>query len=409
MNNVVIVLAAATCVSMANAASTIDGFHAFTGDCMNSPSGSASPLALPSIGQLVSGGLKALGGTLKAYGDDETLTVGGTVNLAGISGPVRCLHIVYGPVYTNARTQPFNESVVKDNLPLPWLEAAKGRNAILGGPSTEIEGENSRQYLLKDAVAALKSSGALLAGPPLFFAELRIVPSEAGDSVRFRLRSLYYQKPLKDAWFRRSSVKSLVVTVGPYDHTKALKDNLANGYPIAFDSLHGGTAVFFDDYFSPNGPAAWESPIYKLAAGDASGRITLAVGVLETTAGNKVLGLIGDALNVSADATAALVKDKVDKAKEAATQKQLAKDETEARTTAATNTVAAINAWSVAQKDYADCSAKTDPKEKLQAAVKFAGSRVSAIAAIANAEPLSAGVILDRSFLETPVGCELKP
>lgn len=392
---------------MAHGANTVDGFRVFAGDCINSPSGNLAQLALPLVGQLVSGGLKALGGTLKAYGDDATQRYGATVNLAGLDGAARCLHIVYGPVYTNGQTQPFKEADVERNLPLPWHEAAQARHRILNNPSSGID--KTRQLVLQEAVAALSSSGALLAGPPRFFAEVRIITSETKDAMRFRLRSLYYAEPLNSSWFRRNSAKSFVVTVGPYDHAKSLKDNLADGYSITFDSLQVGTATFFEDYFNPDGPAAWESPAYKPAKVDLTGQMTLAVGVLETTAGSKILSVIGNALSDSADATATLVKDKYDKTKEAAAQKQLVKDEADARTTAASSTVAAISAWSTAQKDYDDCKTKTDPKERLQAAVKFAGSRVSAIAAIANAEPLSSGVILDRSFLETPTDCELKP
>ncbi|MDD1150265.1 hypothetical protein M5G25_18430 [Pseudomonas sp. TNT2022 ID357] len=393
-------------------AGTTSGFRVFHGECLNTDADNVNPLLLPLLTNVISGGLKAVGTGLKTYGEDSDAKFASTLNFNKGEDVRGCLHVVYGKVFTDSAD--FLDSSVKLDsiLPLPWLAVARANGE--SGESTN-DWVAGLPQVLADAKAKLASSGAMLAEKPRFFAEMKIIRSPDGSKVAFRLRAFYYGERLDKGWSLRSSSKAIVLTVSGFDASKALVENLKNGYSVLQSDVPLGQAWVSSDLLSPNGEGggrnAWDSPWYALPP-DKNTPTTLVAGLLETTAGSKFLGVLGAALEGAADTTAQNYVDSLDPAKRATAEEAARTAENTARTNAAAAVVTAISDVNAAQATYDACintmeSEASDNSAKRAAVVAFASARVTAAASVASAEPLFSQMGVPVSFLNNPGKCKV--
>lgn len=381
----------------------------FHGECLNTDADKISPLLLPLLTNVISGGLKAVGAGLKAYGEDSDAKFASTLNFNNGQDVSGCLHFVYGKVFTDSADFLDPSVKLESILPLPWLAVARANAGT---------GESSKDWIaglpqvLYDAKTKLASSGAMLAEKPRFFAEMKIIRSPDGSKVAFRLRAFYYGERLDKRWWPSSKAKALVLTVSGFDAAKSIIENLKNGYSVIQSDVPLGQAWVTSDLLAPNGEGegrnAWDSPWYTLPP-DKSTPTTLVAGLLETTAGNKLLSVLGTALEGSADTTSKLYVDSLDPAKQATAEEAARTAENTARTNAAAAVVSAISDVNAAQAAYDACIATPDSdySAKRSAAVAFASARVTAAASVASAEPLFSQMGVPVAFLNDPRDCKV--
>lgn len=385
----------------------------FRGDCMNSAPPNMSPLLIPLFSNVVSGGLKAVGGALKKYGEDTDAKFATTVNFDNDQALNGCLHVVHGSVYTNKAEFAKSNQQLEKLLPLPW-ESIANANVKTNATPKDVKDQITRSVAAAKQVLA--SSGAMLAEKPRFFAELRLIKSKDNSSVAFRLRSLYYGAPINDGWFTRSSAKALVVSISAFDATKPLMDNLKSGYSVALSDVPIGSAWVTGDLLYPNiaNVTTWDSPWF---AGPTDGKkpLTIVTGILETSAGSKLLNVIGTAVEGSADNTAKALADSLDsnkRATDAITEKGAID---KARSDAAAATVKAITDLTKAKDAYDACvvaltmppvgSTTSISKVQQDTLFAFASAKVTAAASISAAEPLFSELKLPTDFINGPGAC----
>ncbi|HDS0956931.1 hypothetical protein V1687_28875 (plasmid) [Pseudomonas putida] len=388
---------------------TASGFRVFHGECLNTDADKISPLLLPLLTNVISGGITAIGTGLKAYGEDSDAKFASSLNFDKGEDVSGCLHVVYGKVFTDSAD--FQDPSVKleNLLPLPWLAIARAN----GG-----DGESSKDWVaalpqvLDDAKTKLASSGAMLAEKPRFFAEMKVIRSPDGAKVAFRLRAFYYGERLGKSWWPSSKAKAIVLTVSGFDASKSVIENLKNGYSVLQSDVPLGQAWVSSDLLAPNGKGdgrdAWDSPWYTLPP-DKSTPTTLVAGLLETTAGSKLLSVLGTALEGSAETTAKQYVESIDPAKRATAEEAARTAENTARTNAAAAVVSAISDVNAAQAAYDTCIATPDSNfnAKRAAVVAFASARVTAAASVASAEPLFSQMGVPVAFLNDPKDCKV--
>jgi len=393
------------------AAGTSSGFRVFKGDCLNTQASNLNPLLVPLLTNVVSGGLKVIGTGLKKYGEDSDARFASTLNFDKGEDLNGCLHVVYGSVFTDSAD--FLDSAVKleDILPLPWLAVARA-NGSQGEPAQKAIARLPN--VIASAKHSLVTSGAMLAEKPSFFAELKAVRSPDGSKVAFRLRAFYYGERLAKGWLPRSSSKAVVLTVAGFDASKALLDNLKSGFSVVQSDVPVGQAWVNADLLYPNGAGegrnAWDSPWFTLPA-DKTTPFTVVAGLLETTAGSKLLGVLGAALEGSADTTAKNLVDSLDSSKRAVAEDAARVADNTARANAASAVVKAIADVGLAKDAHDACistmALKPAASAKVQrdAILAFASARVTAAASISAAEPLFSQMGIPVTFIDQPGDC----
>ena len=397
-----------------SAASTTTGYRVFYGDCLNTAAPNLSPLLVPLFTNVVSGGLKAVGGVLKKYGEDTDARFASTLNFNSGDELNGCLHVVHGNVFTDQADFRGSSFDLQEVLPLPWDAIARANVA----PGATSETINARKTaVLASAKNVLASSGAMLAEKPKFFAELRAVRSSDGSSVAFRLRSFYYGERLGDGWLSRPSTKAVVLTVSGFDVSKSLLDNLKSGYSVAQSDVPVGKAWVTSDLLYPNGHGegrdAWDSPWFTLPA-DKKKPFTVVTGLLETTAGSKLFGVLGTALDVSAEGTAKALADALDSSKQAVADTAAKAADAKAKADAAAAVVKAIGDVGKAMDAHESCVTTMAPAPATAGAVTkaqrdlvlaFVSAKITAVASIAAAEPLFSAMNVPVTFLDQPGAC----
>ncbi|POA77431.1 hypothetical protein [Pseudomonas sp. DP16D-R1] len=363
---------------------------------------------------VISGGLKALGAGLKKYGEDSDAKFASTLNFNSGEDVRGCLHVVYGSVFTDSADF-LDPSVKLENiLPLPWLAVARANGTT--GESADATVGRLPQVLLA-AKTTLANSGAMLAEKPSFFAELKIIRSPDASKVAFRLRAFYYGERLDKGWWPRSKSKAVVLTVSGFDVSKSLVENLKNGYSVLQSDVPVGQTWVSSDLLSPNGEDggrnAWDSPWYTLPP-DKTTPTTLVTGLLETTAGSKLLGVLGTALEGTADTTAKSYVDSLDPAQRATAEETARTAENTAKTNAAVAVVKAIADVKAAQNAHDACITTMDApgassNDKRDAVLAFASARVTAAASVSAAEPLFSQMGVPAEFLNDPGRCKVLP
>jgi len=395
--------------SQAPLKNTTEGFNVFHGRCINSDATMISPALIPLMTNIVAGGIKLAGTTLKKYGEDIDAKFATTVNFDGDESLSECLHVVYGKVYTDKTDFIDTSQSLGQILPLPWNSIAR---ASLEDNATSKQISDQTQATLSAAKNALASSGAMIADKPSLFAELRILRSTDKSNISLRLRAFYYGAPLADSWFTRNNPKAIIISISPFDPSKALLDNLKNGYSIPFYKVPIGSAWVSRDLLYPaiTAPQSWETPYYPISS---LGKkpLTLVVGLLETTAGSQLLTVLGTALEGTADITAEAIVDEFDKQKRTANEANEKAEIDKARTDSATATAKAITNLGKANDTYDSCvtllassnGALTKPQR--DAVLAFASARVIAAASIAAAEPTISALKLNTSIIADPGMC----
>jgi len=388
---------------------TASGFRVFRGECLNPAAVNLNPILLPLLTNVLSGGLRAVGTGLKSYGEDSDAKFATTVNFDSGEDVAGCLHVVYGKVFTDPKD--FKDPSVKleNILPLPWLAVA--RSNVKSGASAQVVAAKL-PIVLADAKKTLAASGAMLAEKPRFFAELKVIRSPDGSKVAFRLRAFYYGERLDKGWWPRSSSKAVVLTISGFDVSKSLVENIKNGYSVIQSDVPIGQAWVNSDLLSPGGADggrnAWDTPWYSLPP-DKKSATTIVAGLLETTAGSKLLGVLGTALEGSAETTAKNYADSLDPAKRATAEAAAKTAEDTARSAAAAAVVTAIADVNKAQTAHDACIATmksgATSGAKRDAVLTFASARVTAAASVASAEPLFSQMGVPVAFLENPGEC----
>lgn len=388
---------------------TIEGFGVFHGRCLNSDTTKMSGELIPLLTNVVAGGIKMTGTSLKKYGEDKDAKFATTLNFDGDESLNDCIHIVHGKVYTDkvdfiASPQPLDEL-----LPLPWDAIAK---ASLEDNASSKQISDQTQATMTVAKTTLASSGAMIAEKPRLFAELRILRSKDRSSISLRLRAFFYGSPLTERLFSRKRSKAIIISFAPFDPAKPLIDSIKTGYSIPFYSVPVGSAWVSGDLLYPTISAsqAWETPYYPTSS---LGKrpITLVLGVLETTAGSQILTVLGTALEGTADATAKGIIDNLDTNKVSAEEIKDKLERDKARTESATATVKAIADLGKANDAYDSCVAilasSNGPINKAQrdAILEFTSARVIAAASIAAAEPTILALNLDTKVINEPLMC----
>lgn len=397
-------------------ASVTTGFRVFYGDCINSQPPNFHPALVPLLSNIVSGGLKAVGGVLKRYGEDTDARFATTLNFESGENVQGCLHVVHGPVFTDPTEFRASEHALQSVLPLPWREIAR---ANLAPGATESEIQARVPSVVAAAKDVLVTSGAMLAAQPKFFAEMRIVRSPDSSNVAFRLRSFYYGEPLGNGWFTRRSAKAVVLTVSGFDASKSLIDSLKAGYSVAQSDVQVGKAWVTSDLLNPNGSGegrnAWDSPWFTLPP-DKKKPFTMVTGLLETTAGSKLLSVLGSALEGSADDTTKAIFEALDPKKQAEADATVKAAELKAKADAAIAVVKAVTEVGKAKDAHEACTTALTPAPATLAAVTkpqrdafyaYVSARITAIATIAAAEPLFSTMDVPIGFIEEPGLCVL--
>ncbi len=403
-----------TVADVGSAARTTTGFRVFQGDCLNTSAPNLSPLLVPLFTNVVSGGLKAVGGALKRYGDDTDERFASTLNFNSGEDLKGCLHVVHGEVFTDSADFQQANFKLEHVLPLPW-EAIARANAGEGATSMAVRAKVPA--VLASAKEVLASSGAMLAAKPKFFAELRAVRSADSSSVAFRLRSFYYAERLSDSWLSRSTAKAIVLTVSGFDVTKSLLDNLKSGYSVSQSDVPVGKAWVTSDLLHPKGSGtgrdAWDSPWFSLPT-DKQKPFTVVAGLLETTAGSKLLGVLGTALESSAESTAKGLADVLDSSKQDAADAAVKTADLKAKSDAAAAVVKALADVGKAKDAQDACVAALTPapatadavtKAQRDALLAFVSAKITAAASIAGAEPLFSEMQVPVTFLDNPGAC----
>lgn len=396
-----------------SAASTTNGYRVFYGDCLNTAAPNLSPLLVPLFTNVVSGGLQTVGGVLKKYGEDTDAKFASTLNFNSGDELNGCLHVVHGTVFTDQADFRDPSFGLQDILPLPWYAIARA-NASSGATSEVINARKTA--VLASAKNVLASSGAMLAEKPKFFAELRAVRSSDGSSVAFRLRSFYYGERLGDGLLSRPSAKAVVLTVSGFDVSKSLVDNLKSGYSVAQSDVPVGKAWVTSDLLYPNGRGegrdAWDSPWFTLPADKKP--FTVVAGLLETTAGSKLLGVLGTALEGPAEGTAKALADALDSSQQAEANTAAKAAAVKAKADAAAAVVKAIGDVGKAKDAHETCVTAMEPAPATAGAVTkvqrdlvlaFVSAKITAVASIAAAEPLFSAMNVPVTFLDQSGAC----
>lgn len=397
-----------------SSASTTTGFRVFYGDCLNTGAPNMSPWLVPLFTNIVSGGLKAVGGALKKYGEDTDARFASTLNFNTGEDLKGCLHVVHGAVFTDRADFQNPAFRLQDVLPLPWHAIARA-NATTGATSQDIDAK--LPAVLASAKDVLTSSGAMLAEKPKFFAELRAVRSSDSSSVAFRLRAFYYGEQLGDGLRWWPSAKAIVLTVSGFDVSKSLIENLKAGYSVTQTDVRLGSVWVTSDLLSPNGNGegrdAWDSPWFTLPT-DKKRPFTVVAGLLETTPGSKMLGVLGTALEGTADVTAKALADAMDPSKQAAADAAAKAADIKAKTEAATAVVNAVTAVGKAKDAHDKCVTVMTPapatadavtKAQRDALLEFVSAKITATASIAAAEPLFSAMQVPVTFLDQAGAC----
>lgn len=393
---------------------TTTGFRVFYGDCINAGAPNMSPLLVPLFTNIVSGGFKAIGGALKKYGNDTDARFASTLNFDNGDDLKGCLHVVHGAVFTDMADFQDPAFKLEDVLPLPWRAIARANE---GQGATPEAVEAKLPATVANAKDALTSSGAMLAQKPKFFAELRAVRSSDSSGVAFRLRSFYYGERLSDGWLSRPTTKAVVLTVSGFDVSKSLIDNLKAGYSVAQSDVPVGKAWVTSDLLYPNGTGngreAWNTPWFTLPT-DKKKPFTLVTGLLETTAGSELLGVLGTALDSSADSMAKDLADSLDPSKQVAADAAAKAADLKSKSDAAVAVVKAIGDVGKAKDAHDSCVTAMSPapatvdavtKTQRDALLAFVSAKITAVASIAAAEPLFSEMGVPVTFLEKAGAC----
>ncbi len=393
---------------------TTEGFYVFHGRCLNSETPKFAPALIPLLTNLVSSGIKLAGTTLKTYGADSDAKFAATVNFDGDGALNECLHIVSGKVYTNKIDFQNSTQQLNQVLPLPWESIAR---ANLADNATSKEVADQTQSSMDAAKSALASSGAMVAEKPNLFAELRILRSKDESSISFRLRAFYYGAPLTDSWFKRSNAKAIIISLSSFDPSKPLIDNLKNGYSIPLYKVPVKSTWVTGDLLYPTISASqtWDTPYFPITS---LGKkpLTVVVGLLETTAGSKLLTTLGTALESTSDTTATGIVDKFDTQKLATNKAKEKSDDDKARTASATAATQAITDLGKANDAYDTCvtllsvPSPTGTLTKVQrdAVLAYASARVVAAASFAAAEPTISALKLNTNKIADPGMCVMQ-